>query len=78
MAFINTVAPERATGRVREQYEEDLKRTGRVTTATQAFSLRPEVLDSWRSLIDTIRSNMSPRHYELATVAASSRLRCSL
>ena len=37
MAFINTVAPERATGRVREQYEEDLKRTGRVTTATQAL-----------------------------------------
>ena len=78
MAFIHTVPPEHATGRVRELYEGDIERAGRVTTATQAFSLRPEVMDAWRNLNDTIRSSMNPRHYELATVAASSRLRCSL
>ncbi len=78
MAFIHTVPPEHATGRVRELYEGDIERAGRVTTATQAFSLRPEVMDAWRNLNSTIRSNMDPRRYEVATVVAASRLQSSL
>jgi len=78
MAFIHTIPPEEATGKVRELYEMDLKNSGRVSTATQAMSLRPEVLEAWRSLQAAIRSNMDPRRFELATVAAASRLQCSL
>ena len=78
MAFIRTIPPEEATGKVRELYEMDLKNSGRVSTATQAMSLRPEVLEAWRSLQAAIRSNMDPRRFELATVAAASRLQCSL
>jgi hypothetical protein len=74
MAFIHTIPPEEATGKVRELYEMDLKNSGRVSTATQAMSLRPEVLEAWRSLQAAIRSNMDPRRFELATVAAASRL----
>ena len=78
MAFIHTIPPEEATGKVRELYEMDLKNSGRVSTATQAMSLRPEVLEAWRSLQAAIRLNMDPRRFELATVAAASRLQCSL
>lgn len=78
MAFVTTVPPGEATGKVRELYESDLRNIGRVLPATQAMSLRPEVLEAWRSLQAAIRSNMAPRRYELATVAAASRLQCSL
>ena len=78
MAFIRTIPPEKATGKVRELYESDLRNSGRVSTATQAMSLRPEVLEAWRSLQAAIRSNMDPRRYELATVVAASRLHSSL
>ena len=78
MAFIHTIPPEEATGKVRELYEMDLKNSGGVSTVTQAMSLRPEVLEAWRSLQAAIRSNMDPRRFELATVAAASRLQCSL
>lgn len=78
MAFIHTIPPEEATGKVRELYEMDLKNSGEVSTVTQAMSLRPEVLEAWRSLQAAIRSNMDPRRFELATVAAASRLQCSL
>ena len=78
MAFLTTIPPEKATGKVRELYESDLRNRGRVTPATQAMSLRPEVLEAWRGLLAAIRSNMDPRRYELATVAAASRLQCSL
>ena len=74
MAFIHTIPPEEATGKVRELYEMDLKNSGGVSTVTQAMSLRPEVLEAWRSLQAAIRSNMDPRRFELATVAAASRL----
>ena len=44
MAFVTTVPPGEATGKVRELYESDLRNIGRVLPATQAMSLRPEVL----------------------------------
>ena len=78
MAFVTTIPPEEATGKVRELYESDLRNRGRVIPATQAMSLRPEILEAWRNLQAAIRSNMDPRRYELATVAAASRLHCSL
>ncbi len=78
MAFIHTVQPEEATGKVRELYDEDVQQAGYVRTTTQALSLRPEALLAWRRLNGAVQSTMDPRHYELATIAAASRLHCSL
>ena len=78
MAFIRTIPLEEATGNLRELYDDDLKTYGYVRTSTMALSLRPEAIAAWRSLNRATQSTMGPRHYELATIAASTRLQCSL
>lgn len=78
MAFIRTVQPEEATGKVRELYDEDFKKEGYVRNSTKALSLRPEAMLAWRRLNAAIQSTMDPRHYQLVTIAAASRLHCSL
>ena len=78
MAFIDTISPETATGDLRERYDEDLKTYGYVRTATMALSLRPEAIAAWDSLNKATNSKMNPRHYELATIAATTNLQCSL
>jgi len=77
MAFIRTVAPAAAEGSVREKYEQVQSRFGYVPNWTQAFSLRPEVLEGWTGLLRAIQSNLSVRSYELATLAAARALRSS-
>ena len=81
MAFIHTISPADAQGRVREMYEEAHRRLGYVPNWAQAFSLRPEVREGWNALLNSIQSNVSVRTYELATLAAARALRnsyCSL
>ena len=77
MAYIRTIPPEESTGKLRELYDENIKNFGYVRSPTEALSLRPEVMVAWQNLLSTIRSPMSPRHFELLTVVASSRLKCS-
>jgi hypothetical protein len=77
MSFIYTVPPEKAVGPLKEIYEQDLKEDGFIANDDRALSLRPEATLAWRNLIKTIRSNMDLRRYELVTIAAASRLRCS-
>lgn len=77
MAFIRTIPPAEAQGRVREMYEESRQRFGYVPNWAQIFSLRPEVRDGWTALLKPIQSNMSVRAYELATLAAARALRSS-
>jgi alkylhydroperoxidase/carboxymuconolactone decarboxylase family protein YurZ len=48
-----------------------------VSEAAKVFALRPEFLESWRNINDALKSNMDPRYYELATIAASSSIRCT-
>ncbi|MFQ1002969.1 nuclear transport factor 2 family protein [Modestobacter sp. SSW1-42] len=43
----------------------------------RVFARRPEVLAAWQQLNGAIKAQMDPRRYELATVAAALRLRCS-
>ena len=78
MPYIRTVPPNEATGNLRDLYDKERKNSGRVSTPTQAMSLRPSVLEAWGNLLRAIRSNMDERRYELATVTAASRLRCSM
>jgi uncharacterized peroxidase-related enzyme len=77
MAFIHTIPPAHAEGRVRELYQQAQNRFGYVPNWTQAFSLRPGVLDGWTGLLRSIQSNLSVRSYELATLATARALRSS-
>jgi uncharacterized peroxidase-related enzyme len=77
MAFIRTVPLSDAEGPVREMYEQVRGRVGYVPNWAKAFSLRPSVMDGWTALLKSIRSNLSVRRYELATLAAARALRSS-
>lgn len=77
MAYIRTIPPAEAEGPVRQMYERGPGGPDAVPNWLQAFSLRPGVRDGWASLLDAIKSNMSERAYELATLAAARALRSS-
>jgi hypothetical protein len=77
MAFIRTIPPEEATGALAELYSAAVQNGGSVDNGMQAFSLRPAAYAAWEKLIVSIRSNMDLRRYELVTIAASTKLRCS-
>lgn len=77
MAFIRTVPPEEATGTLEELYDGDRKTFGYAANHTQSLSLRPEAVKAFRTLNKTIKSNMDPRRFELATLAAAKALKSS-
>jgi uncharacterized peroxidase-related enzyme len=77
MAFIETVPEDDATGATAEIYAADRELNGFLPNFTQAFSLRPEVYVAWKQLNGAIKGGMDLRRYELATIAAASRLRSS-
>jgi hypothetical protein len=77
MTFIHTIPPEEATGAVAELYAAEVQSGGLVDNGMQAFSLRPAVYTVWQQLRKSIRSNMDLRHYELVTIVAATKLRCS-
>ena len=77
MTFIETVAPQDASGAVAQLYEGDQAIFGRLPNFTQAFSPRPEAYAAWRQLNGAIKGAMDLRRYELATLAAARRLRSS-
>ena len=77
MSYLPTVPPEEATGEVKEMYDADLAQQGYVANYTRAFSVRPDVEKRWLALKDAITSDMDPRLYELATVAAATAIRSS-
>jgi hypothetical protein len=77
MPFIRTVPPEHATGILKEFYDQDLREDGYLGGTTQGFSLRPEVFSLILQLLRSIKNNMDPRRYELVTLTAASRLRCT-
>src|SRR4051812_7818717 len=75
MPFIETVPEDQATDAVAAMYETDRQVFGHLPNFTRGFSLRPDVYAAWRQLNGAIKANMDLRRYELATVAAASRLR---
>ncbi|MBV9680942.1 MAG: carboxymuconolactone decarboxylase family protein [Solirubrobacterales bacterium] len=77
MTFIETVAEDEATGVTAEMYADDREALGFLPNFTQVFSLRPEVYGAWKQLNGAIKSGMDLRRYELATLAAATRLRSS-
>jgi alkylhydroperoxidase/carboxymuconolactone decarboxylase family protein YurZ len=77
LSFIQTVPQEEASGLLKELYEADLEANGYIPNYARAFSLRPEVYAAWRALSGSIKRNMDLRRYELVTIAAAAKLRCS-
>ena len=77
MAFIETIPPEDAHGLLARLYEDDVRKHGFVPNYSRAWSMRPEVLAAWRNLLAAIRSHMDARRYELVTLIAAARLRCT-
>jgi uncharacterized peroxidase-related enzyme len=77
MAFIRTVPADKAEGILYEIYQEDMKTKGYVANHTSAFSLRPEVYRAWQNLLNSIRSKMRLRRFELVTLAAAQALKCT-
>ena len=77
MTFIETISEDEATGASAELYAADEEAFGLLPNFTRAFSLRPEAYFAWKQLNVAIKSGMDLRRYELATIAAASRLRSS-
>ena len=77
MTFIRTIAPSDAHGAVSEMYQQAQQQFGYVPNWAQAFSLRPGVRHAWGALLESIKSNLPVRTYELATLAAARALRSS-
>lgn len=77
MTFIDTVAEEDASGATAELYSGEEEALGFLPNFVRAFSLRPEVYGAWKQLNGTVKSGMDLRRYELATIAAATRLRSS-
>ena len=77
MAFIYTIPLEEATGPLAQLYTSELQNGGVVDNGMQAFSLRPAAYAAWENLLVSIRSNMDLRRYELVTMVAATKLRCS-
>lgn len=77
MAYIQTIGPEDAQGLLKELYERDQASLGYIPNYTRVMSLRPDVNAAWRAFISAIRSHMDLRRYELVTLVAAARLRCT-
>jgi uncharacterized peroxidase-related enzyme len=77
MAYIKTVPPEDADGLLAEMYEQDMAGVGYAPNYTRAMSLRPDMIQAWRSLNSTLKSGMDLRLYELATFAAAVAMKSS-
>jgi uncharacterized peroxidase-related enzyme len=74
--FIQTVPEVEAEGKLLEIYEGDRKNMGYVPNHARVFSLRPEVLETWRAFQASVRKNLRLRRYELVTLAAAMALNC--
>jgi uncharacterized peroxidase-related enzyme len=74
--FIQTISEAEADGKLHEIYEGDRRSLGYVPNHGKVFSLRPDVLEAWRTFQGSIRKNIRLRRYELVTMAAAMALNC--
>ncbi len=77
MAYIKTIPEGQAEGLVEAQYQTARKSMGYVPNYVKAFSLHPELYETWKVLIGAIRSRMKLRRYVLVTFAAAMAQKCS-
>lgn len=74
MAWIRTIAPHEATGRLKQTYDEAIRRAGRVFNILRVQSLNPLVLDASLELYKAVMFGPSPlsraQRETLATVSS--------
>jgi uncharacterized peroxidase-related enzyme len=80
MAWIETVAPERASGLLRQLYDAAIKRAGRVFNIIRIQSPRPHVLRAstqlYMELMHSPRSELSRAQREMIATAVSRANHC--
>jgi alkylhydroperoxidase family enzyme len=60
MAWIRTIGPDEAQGRLRDSYAAACQRAGRVYEIVRAMSLAPEILDASMNLYLRVMKGASP------------------
>ncbi len=60
MAWIRTIDPDDAQGALRQEYDEAVRRAGRVSQVLRICSLNPEVLNRWVELYKEVMFGPSP------------------
>lgn len=73
--FIDTVAPDSASGALAGFYEQQQGAWGFLPNFARAFSTRPDVAEVWMALNKTVREGMDRRRFEIATIGAARALR---
>jgi alkylhydroperoxidase family enzyme len=79
MAWIRTISPEDARGKLKAVYDAAVKRAGRVFHIVRAMSLAPQVLKPAMELYHHVmfaRSDLSRRQREMLAVVVSWTNRC--
>jgi len=79
MAWIQTITPAEAEGRLAEQYEAAIKRAGRVYKIVESMSLAPAVLDASMKLFGAIThapGGLTRSNRELVAVVVSVANEC--
>jgi uncharacterized peroxidase-related enzyme len=71
MSHLQLPANHEVSTQTAEQYESDRQRLGYVANYTRTFAHRPAVYAAWAALNASIKETMSPRVYELASVAVA-------
>lgn len=77
MPYIETVPEHEAHGATQVMYRQARNHYGYLPNMTAIFGHRPEVMQGWSALLTAVRGNLSPRRYELVTLAAARALRSS-
>ena len=75
MTYVDTVADDAVAGRAAELFAKYRAELGYVPNYLHLFASRPGVYDGWRNLLGTIKEELEPRRYLLATLAAAQALR---
>lgn len=63
--------------KIAEMYRNAESTHGYLPNMYRAFGHRPEVMESWSTLLSSLRGNIEPRRYELVTLAAARELKSS-
>ncbi len=79
MAWIDTIDPDDAEGPLREEYDEAVRRCGRVHNVVGLSSLHPPALSAWVGLYKTLMFGPSPlsrAEREMIATVVSVETRC--
>lgn len=77
MSYIDTVDPDAASDEVLAMYRRQQGKFGYLPNYARVFCHRPQIMSLWAELQAGIRRHMSPRRFELVTLAAALALRNS-